>query len=216
MGTRPWEGRKTTDPRSPAIYVSWEAANEFVEVLNSLAGTPLYRLPTEAEWEYACRAATETLWSCGYKESSLKDHAWYYDPTNATEGRYVEVKVDMSHPRDGGNDGSFTRTEWRPPEYLGPRQGQAVGTKLPNSWGLHDMHGNVAEWVQDVYSSSFYRSSPKADPIRTGSSGLPRVARGGFYDNEATWVRSACREPADPWKGYPHIGFRLVREVDQP
>ena len=214
MDTRPWAGRKSTDPRSPAVYVSWEAVKEFVEVLNSHAQTPLYRLATEAEWEYACRAGTETSWSCGYKESSLKDYAWYYDPANATEGRYVEVQVTM-HSHDG-NDGSFTRTEWRPSEYLGPREGQAVGTKRPNAWGLHDMHGNIAEWVQDAYSSAFYGSGLKIDPLRTGGSGMPRVTRGGFYDNKAAWVRSACREPADPWKGFPHIGFRLVREMNEP
>ena len=98
----------------PVERVSWHDVQGFVAKLNAAAGSDVYRLPSEAEWEYACRAGTSTRWSVGNNESRLGDYAWYI----------------------GNNRPSGTK---------------AVGGKLPNGWGLYDMHGNVWEWVQDWY-----------------------------------------------------------------
>ena len=79
MGTTPWAGQGNVQANAehPAVYVSWEDAQAFVKKLNDAAGKALYALPTEAEWEYACRAGTTARWSFGDDESQLKDYAWY-------------------------------------------------------------------------------------------------------------------------------------------
>ena len=130
MGARPWRGKDNVKehPDHPAVFVSWGNARAFIRKLNAQANRALYRLPTEAEWEYACRAGTTTSWSFGDDESKLGDYAWY--EVNAWDAGF---------------------------EYAQP-----VGTKKPNPWGLYDMHGNVREWVQDLYGS--YASSAKVDP----------------------------------------------------
>ncbi|MXV85063.1 formylglycine-generating enzyme family protein, partial [Candidatus Poribacteria bacterium] len=81
MGTRPWSGRDhvVSDLSHPAVSISWNAVQRFIGRLNDAAGDSLYRLPSEAEWEYACRAGSRTRWSFGDDESVLGDYAWYWD-----------------------------------------------------------------------------------------------------------------------------------------
>ena len=136
MGTTPWAGQSHVESGSsyPATYISWEAAQEFIARLNEAAGARRYRLPTEAEWEYACRAGTTTRWSSGNDLSDLADYGWY---NSASYGRYT------------------ANTTASP---------QRVSLKRANAWGLHDMHGNVAEWVQDWYDFDYYNFSPVVDP----------------------------------------------------
>jgi len=171
-----WEGVMGSNPSffngpdRPVERISWHDVRDFIARLNAV-GEEIFRLPTEAEWEYACRAGTTTRWSFGDDESSLPDYAWY-----------------------SGNNS--------------PDETKDVGEKRPNPWGLHDMHGNVAEWCQDWYGS--YSSSAQTDP--TGpASGSARVPRGGDYDNRARGVRSAYRgfDPRD-YK-YNIIGARLLK-----
>ncbi|MDA0748543.1 MAG: SUMF1/EgtB/PvdO family nonheme iron enzyme [bacterium] len=90
MGTTPWGGQSSVQSNAnhPAAYVSWNDAQAFIHKLNVAAGDSLYRLPTEAEWEYACRARTTTRWSFGDDESQLKDYAWYYDNAWAIVEQY--------------------------------------------------------------------------------------------------------------------------------
>ena len=177
MGTTPWSGQDYVQEHSshPAVYISWNDVQEFVGRLNA-AGTSLYRLPTEAEWEYACRAGTQTLWSFGDDESLLADYAWYRDNAWAVGEQYAH----------------------------------AVGKKLPNPWGLYDMHGNVAEWVQDRYGSTYYTYSPRVDPPGP-SSGGNRVWRGGSFDDVARDLWSENRDRYTPDSFTVGIGARLVR-----
>ena len=177
MGTRPWEGQDYVrdDPHKPAVYISWDDVQTFIQTLNAAAGVDLYRLPTEAEWEYACRAGTTTRWSFGDDENLLGEYAWY-----------------RANARDVGE------------EYA-----HQVGTRLPNPWGLYDMHGNVWEWVQDRYGD--YPDYSETDP--TGpETGSDRVVRSGDFNESAFYARSAMR-----FYGSPDIlnhvgGARLVRQ----
>jgi len=131
-----------------------------------------YRLPTEAEWEYACRAGSSTKYHFGDSESELANYAWYSANANS-----------RTHP---------------------------VAQKLPNQYGLYDMHGNLFEWCNDWYQSNYYQSSPTQDP--TGpATGSQRVTRGGSYGYTASVLRSALRRNYDPDGMDPINGFRCVR-----
>ena len=179
MGTTPWLGQSyvQSNPDHPAVYIMWNDVQAFIHRLNEVAGDSLYRLPTEAEWEYACRAGTTTRWSFGDDESRLGEYAWY----EANAG------------------------------YVGEQYAHAVGTKLPNLWGLYDMHGNVWEWCQDWYGS--YSSSAQTDP--TGpTSGFYRVKRGGDFGHSAWSTRSACRNYYVPSDRYYYFGVRLLRVAE--
>ena len=179
MGTSPWAGQSNVQDSThyPAVTISWEDMQALIDSLNTAEGAEVYRLPTEAESEYACRAGTTTLWSFGDDESLLGDYAWYYE--NASNA--------------------------------GETYGHAVGTKLPNPWGLHDMHGNVHEWVQDWYDANYYSVSPSVDP--TGpTTGSIRVIRGGNFHGPAQYVRSAYRAGDSPDDRSLYIGARLLRQ----
>ena len=165
------------DSRLPVESVSWYDVHEFIGRLNDAAGDSLYRLPSEAEWEYACRAGTTTRWSLGDEngddEGLLGNYAWY-----------------------DCNDGCNTKV---------------VGGKLPNSWGLYDMYGNVWEWVQDWYDGDYYNSSPRVDPPGPDT-GSFHVYRGGdLNDFYPLYVRSAYRGGNSPAGHYHFIGVRLLR-----
>ena len=179
MHAQPWTGKSHVeeDPHHPVVYISWDDVQEFTRRLNRMAGAEVYRLPTAAEWEYACRAGTATPWSFGEDASALQKYAWYADNT------------------------------WE----VGERYGHAVGTKLPNSWGLHDMHGNVWEWVQDWYSNETYSNSPEVDP-KGPAKGFLRVGRGGAFGNYGHVLRSANRSGGDPTSRNAGTGARLVRQ----
>ena len=179
MGTTPWAGEWNVRENSshPAVEISWDDVQTFIGRLNAAASDSLYRLPTEAEWEYACRAGTSTRWSFGDDERELTHYAWY--SANAWD--------------------------------VGERYAHAVGTKLPNAWGLYDMHGNVWEWVQDWYGAAYYNSSPRIDPPGP-SSGSYRVLRGGAFSGDTQlFLRSAFRNGVLPDRGGYGAGVRLVR-----
>ena len=185
MGTRPWEGQADSKyvrvgPNYPAAYISWDDVQEFCDVLNAAEGAEVYRLSTQAEGEYACRAGTTTRWSFGDDESQLSQYAWYSD--NACD--------------------------------IGECYAHEVGTKLPNPWGLYDMHGNVWEWCQDWYDP--YTSDAKTDPAGP-STGSNRVGRSGhFLFDEAGDVRSAAFAYTAPDYSSRITGSRLLRTGPAP
>ena len=174
MGTTP------SDPSHPAAYISWDDVQKFIARLNRAEGAWWYRLPTEAEWEYACRAGSGAAWSFGADAEQLDQYAWY---------------------RDNAGD-------------AGEQYGHAVGTKLPNRWGLYDMHGNVWEWVQDRYDPDYYAAGPASgdwtDPPGPAS-GSGRVVRGGGFGSRAADLRSANRGLLEVAAVQPDLGARLVR-----
>lgn len=150
-----------------------------------------YRLPTEAEWEYACRAGTTTPFNT---ETSISpDECNYY-------GHYP-LGIEENYFSQGN-------LETQPGEY---RQTTVdVGSFAPNKWGLYDMHGNVSEWVWDYYGE--YPSEPHSDP--TGSeSGVLRVTRGGGWNDFAKNLRSAYRATTPADSATYNLGMRLVRSA---
>ncbi len=179
----------------PAICMTQHAARTYCQWLSAKTGR-YYRLPTEAEWEYACRAGTTTAWSFGNDAAQLSEHAWY---TENSEGK-----------------------------------SQPVGQKKPNPWGLHDMHGNVAEWVLDQYAPDTYRirsGGVTSDPLVIPLTEYPRIVRGGGWDDEPVMLRSAVREGSNlDWKQQDPqlpqsiwyftdalgVGFRVVRPLNIP
>jgi formylglycine-generating enzyme required for sulfatase activity len=157
---------------NPVEMVSWDDAVEFCRRLSELpaekAAGNVYRLPTEAEWEYACRAGTTTKFSFGDDESEFGEYAWH--DGNAD---------DKTHP---------------------------VGGKLPNAWGLYDMHGNVWEWCQDWYGD--YPSGAVTDPAGA-TSGSDRMGRGGSWSFTAGVCLSAYRYMRLPSVRSRRGGFRV-------
>lgn len=170
----PGMAERITRPDHPAT-VSWNDAQEFIAALNKREGGTRYRLPTEAEWEYAARAGTSTRYSFGDDERQLDRYAWHGG----------DFQTGGHHP---------------------------VGTKQPNPWGLHDVHGNVWEWVQDWYDADYYARSPAVDP-QGPQRGTRRVVRGGSWHATATSWRTAFRRDYEPDYRGISIGLRLVRTV---
>ena len=103
MGTRPWSGKSYVQENSshPAVYISWNDVQRFIDKLNAASGSSVYRLPTEAEWEYACRAGRRTRWSFGDEESQLKHHAWYRANTWDAGKKYAQA-VGRKSPNGWG------------------------------------------------------------------------------------------------------------------
>ena len=168
---------------SPVESVSWNAAQEFCRKLSSRSGESgrRYRLPTEAEWEYACRAGTQTMFHFG-------------DVLNGDK-----ANVDGNYP-----EGTTTKGP-----YLG--RTTSVGRYGANAFGLYDMHGNVWEWCEDVYDKEAYskRSGLTTDPlVKSGSE--YRVLRGGSWDLYSGDARSSNRLRNTPDLGDRLFGFRVV------
>ena len=184
--------------------VSWEAAVEFCRRLSELpeerTGGRRYRLPTEAEWEFACRAGTMTYYSFGVDEADLLRHAWFCD----NSGREI---LDTENLWSEGSDAYAKKLA---ENGCGPHP---VGQLPPNPWGLHDMHGNVWEWCSDWYGD--YPRSSVTDPGGP-EAGKNRVHRGGSWFNGLHDVRSARRFASDPQSKRPVIGLRVAMNGPQP
>ena len=188
MGTNPSNFSGCGDD-CPAEQMSWFDAVNFCNRLSEREGlrpayrisgesvtwdkgADGYRLPTEAEWEYACRAGMTTRFNIGDSDDDLVGAGWY-----------------------SSNSGSRTHK---------------VGKKVPNAWGLYDMHGNVWEWCwdwKDEYTSGAYK-----DPAGPNS-GSNRVIRGGSWRGLARYCRSAYRHRRRPGNRYAFLGLRLLRPL---
>ena len=190
MGTQPWDGERWTKAGGDyaASWISWDDATAFCKALSKKTGSTV-RLPTEAEWEYACRAGTTTTYSFGEESMAsyfgddswkLGDYAWYTDNTQNKGKEYA-------HP---------------------------VGVKMPNAWGLYDMHGNVYEYCADWYGEEYYANADTRDPKGPSSgSGNRRVLRGGSWSNGPWYCRSANRGGGTPGRRGSNVGLRVVSDA---
>jgi len=170
----------------PVVMVSWHDAQAFITWLNKREGTTTYHLPTEAEWEYACRAGTETRFYWGDRmKSGFANFADRCYETNHPSDPYIHRDIDDGFP------------------YTAP-----VGTFEPNRWGLYDMAGNVQEWCLDWHGD--YAGGEVAD--QTGpQEGEKRVMRGGSWSLNAWTLRSAFRSWGAPPGAVSDHGFRVVK-----
>jgi len=171
----------------PVVNVSWKDAVAFCDYLQSAEGDEC-RLPTEAEWEYACRLG---MTSSGHDPQTLHQRANVADVSLALEWPKVAASKtetwDDAHP--------FTAP---------------VGRFAPNAFGLYDIQGNVAEWCQDWYGGKYYERSAGVDP-KGPASGSDRVCRGGSWRDAAPACRSAFRDGRSPSERRPTIGFRVIQ-----
>lgn len=182
------------DDDHPVVQVTWNDAQAYCKWLSDRE-TVKYRLPTEAEWEYACRAGL-------FREPWNDQNPDYRKRQQDTVGNVADqslARIFGNYPGAGGYDDGFP---WTAP----------VGKILANGFGLFDMHGNVFEWCQDFYDPEYYRFSPSIDPAGP-ESGRARVVRGGSFYNHAGCSRSNYRDSNAPDEPNSHIGFRVVREM---
>ncbi len=157
-------------PQKPVRRVSWTEIEDFLTRASVATKGWDFRLPTEAEWEYAARSGTTSDWASGPDARTLLDYAWIRANANGAV--------------------------------------QPVGKKRPNAWGLHDMHGNVWEWVSDWMGP--YPDAPTVVDPRGPSSGSERVRRGGSAVYGAAAARSSYRYQQPPNRGNGNLGFRVV------
>lgn len=186
-----WETAMDTNPSvlkgpcNPVDNVSWDDIKAFIEILNSAEGNDEWRLPSESEWEYACRAGNDsTRFPWGNDTLYQEYEKW------AICGHYNGI-------------GSHAK----------------VGSRLPNAWGVHDMLGNVWEWVEDKYHST-YRNAPTDGSAWTSGLISSRVMRGGSWYDIPQNCRPAQRNKHTvlPYRElrYRTVGFRLVRDGPAP
>ncbi len=163
----------------PVENVSWQDAKAFCDRLSQRTGQT-FRLPSEAEWEYACRAGTTT--------------PFYFGETITPD----LVNYDGNHPYGDAPKGKY-RQETTP-----------VGSFPPNAFGLYDMHGNVWEWCEDVWHENYEGAPTDGSVWKTGGENSYRLLRGGSWDGHAVWCRAAYRRQYTPGYRLNLIGLRVV------
>jgi formylglycine-generating enzyme required for sulfatase activity len=172
MNSRPGPEQHWNHPQwkqLPVVSVSWHDTQRFINKLNQQSTNTVYRLPTEAEWEYAARAGNTALRP--FSLLDMEQYAWYFHNSND------EI--------------------------------QPVATRKANPWGLHDMYGNVWEWLSDWYHPDTYKRSAVDNP-QGPKEGDKKIRRGGSYHCQPHLIRSAYRSADLPDKAYSVLGFRLV------
>ncbi|MGK0172910.1 MAG: sulfatase activating formylglycine-generating enzyme, partial [Gammaproteobacteria bacterium] len=166
-------GGRNARPEHPINFVTWDDALAYVQWLSKQTGR-VYRLPTEAQWEYAGRGGTATPYSTGYELKPRTAHCFDCD-----------TGLDQRNPTE-------------------------VGRFAPNPFGLHDMTGNVLEWVHDCYHLN-YDGAPTDGSVFEGGQCETRVARGGSFSSPSSSLRSARRSKFRSTNGFDNVGFRVVR-----
>jgi len=175
----------------PVVNVTWNDADALARWL-SATEKRRYRLPTEAEWEYACRAGTRTQFHSGDAPSSLAAVANVFDADAAPY--WPQWKAFATPAADGF---AFTAP---------------VGSFAPNAFGLHDMHGNVWEWTADWHDDHYYAQSPQDDP-KGPADGSVKVRRGGSWHTWPLYARCSYRNWNAQDTRYTLVGIRLVMEA---
>ena len=183
-------GYPVNQPNQPVVRITWNKAMEFCRWLSAKTGKT-FTLPTEAQWEWACRGGTATPFSFGDRNADFSPFANLAD---ASLGGLARRESPPWHPKDGRfNDGAMVTAD--------------VGRYQPNAWGLRNMHGNAAEWTRSAYRPYPYnendgRNDPKSPDLK--------VVRGGSWYDRPVHARSAARLPYRPWQAVYNVGFRVV------
>lgn len=171
----------------PVESVSWDDSQRFIVKLNAKEQVDRYRLPSEAEWEYAARAGTQTPFAFG-------------DCLSINQAYYYNAETYGQCPKE--------------PPYSGPFSPAKAGSFEPNAWGLFDMHGNLFEWCQDWYGD--YPDSGDAVDPKGPSHGSFRVIRGGSWSQPAAYARSAYRGAGLTDVRARNLGIRIVMDEPAP
>ena len=174
--------RPQSEENHPVVHVSWNDAVAYCKALSAKTGKR-YRLPTEAEWEYACRAGRRTPFNTG--ENLTTNQANY----------------DGNYPYNNNPTGVYRQNT------------VSVNSFAPNAWGLYNMHGNVWEWCSDWYDGTYYDECKAQGVVTNPagpSTGSYRVLRGGDWCSSARYCRSAFRRYDTPGRRRADVGFRLV------
>ncbi len=200
-------GFKANRPDQPAVRVSWNQAMEFCNKLTKKTGLK-FTLPTEAQWEYACRSGNSTPFNMWEKNGDFSKHAnladakikdFACDVYTAEENLKViknPSQYDAYIPNDDRyNDGGLISIK--------------VGSYQPNTWGLHDMHGNVAEWTRSLYRKYPYDNKDGRNLINTSGR---RVVRGGSWRDRPSRSTSSFRLSFEPYHKVFNVGFRVITE----
>lgn len=194
MGNNP-SRFKDAGKNAPVEQVSWDDCQEFLKKLNTQVANQKsriedvqFRLPTEAEWEYACRAGTKTAYSFGDDPAQMYLYGNYRDSSSGLPvGEKWWERTDLDH-----DDGIKTTAP--------------AGMYRPNAWGLYDMHGNVWEWCQNSWFD--YVDNVK-EPIGPAS-GQGRVLRGGSWFDQTAYSRCAFRHRLPPIARNHDLGLRVA------
>jgi len=199
-------GFELNRPDQPVVRVSWHEARAFCRWLSERTGG-WFDLPTEAQWEYACRSGSASPSYYGQLDDDFSPHAnladvklrdFASDPYTVSKPLEDFTRYDDWIPRDDRfNDGGLVTVD--------------VGSYGPNAWGIHDMHGNVAEWTRSAYRPYPYDPlDGRDDPAATGK----KVVRGGSWRDRPARCRSAFRLSYRPWQGVFNVGFRVVCDLN--
>ncbi len=198
-------GYPMNGPDQPVVRVSWRQAMAFCDWLSERTGMRC-SLPTEAQWEYACRAGSASPFSYGGRDVDFSRYANLSDAEIAklADNPYMVLsplknatKYDDWVPRDARfNDGAYVSCN--------------VGRYRPNAWGLHDMHGNVAEWTRSLYRPYPYREDDGRNDAQAAGR---RVVRGGSWYDRPKRARSAFRLAYRPYQRVYSVGFRVMCEA---
>jgi len=187
----------------PVIRVSWKKANAFCEWLSKKTGKTV-KLPTEAQWEWACRAGTTTPLSYGDVNAEFSKQA------NLADITVKQMAVSGVNPRPMRNPNPAYDFELKDPRSDdGSLHLNKVGSYTPNAWGLYDMHGNAAEWTRSDYKAYPYSDT---DSRNAGDMDTKKVIRGGSWHDRPFRSTSSYRLGFPTWQRVYHVGFRVVIE----
>ena len=200
MGNNP---SRFQSPTRPVEQVSWNDVQDFLTRINArIPGLDL-ALPSEARWEHACRAGTETAIYTGALDILGENNAPVLDPI-AWYGGNSGVDFDL--------DKGYGSSGWKEKQYPHTKAGtRPVQLKRANPWGLYDMLGNVWEWTQDHWHDDYRGAPDDGSAWLSGDAGADRVLRGGSWYSYARLVRAACRFAPLPGSRFDGIGFRCAR-----
>jgi formylglycine-generating enzyme required for sulfatase activity len=195
-------GYYMNDIKFPVIRVSWAKAVEFCEWLSKKSGKKV-TLPTEAQWEWACRAGTTTPLSYGDSDTDFSKHA------NLADVTFKQLAVKGINPKPISNPGYIEDYELKDPRFNDKILHLAkVGSFSPNPWGLYDMHGNVAEWTRSDYKPYPYN----AEDGRNSGGAANKVVRGGSWHDRPFRSTASFRLGFPVWQQVYHTGFRVIVE----
>ncbi len=196
-------GYPANGAKQPVVRVSWQEAMAFCRWLSARTGQR-FKLPTEAQWEWACRAGASTPFSFGPRDADFSANANFADAKLrefASDPYTVDRPLTNATPYD----------DWIPKDTRfndGALIAVAPGGYAPNAWGLHDMHGNVAEWTRSSYAPYPWAADGRDDENRSGR----RVARGGSWRDVPACGTASFRLSYEPWQRVYNVGFRVVCE----